>query len=341
MENLVLACLLLFCFYYLILIVVIIQGGFKSLFLKKTARRHRLSGLIYLAWIVVCTLDAHFLFFDGYYPLIAFSTIVLNIMGIIVTLSAAYGFSYHKRVQNVASGVLDEDSTVTFNEMIEHSFYQMVNLVQIIFFHGVYCVTQLYYDQLYSYLMIMTNKNDISNTIILQCIGLVFVTSLWLIRNKFPVNHFSDNYTKGQSTREALLYRLKKYQYVFYKHFLLHGLNITLVLRYEILSDMAVNQQFRLYWIGLNLAYVSEFFLQTLVKRKKLKQWKMIMIQQCLLMPLTTILTLPIIYKYVNLNVAMLSLLFNFMHRGHDFTNTIFVFLIFRLLLSNTTFDYM
>ena len=41
--------------------------------------------------------------------------------------------SYHTkdRVKSVASGTLEQEATVTSDEMVEHSFYQMLNLVQV------------------------------------------------------------------------------------------------------------------------------------------------------------------------------------------------------------------
>lgn len=59
------------------------------------------------------------------------------------------------------------------------------------------------------------------------------------------------------------MYRLKKYQYLLYKHFLLHGLNISVAISGE---AIAATPPFRLYWLSLNAAYVLEFFLQTLVR---------------------------------------------------------------------------
>ena len=56
-----------------------------------------------------------------------------------------------------------------------------------------------------------------------------------------------------------LLYRLKKYQYLTYKHCLLHGLNIGVALSGDALARQPA---FRLYWLCINAAYVMEFFLQ-------------------------------------------------------------------------------
>lgn len=52
-------------------------------------------------------------------------------------------------------------------------------------------------------------------------------------------------------------------QYILYKHFLLHGLNISCALRQpNETAGLAVSSPFRLYWLSLNAAYVLEFFLQ-------------------------------------------------------------------------------
>ena len=39
-------------------------------------------------------------------------------------------------MRNVASGALDEDQTVTREEMLEHAFYQLLNLAQALFLHA-------------------------------------------------------------------------------------------------------------------------------------------------------------------------------------------------------------
>jgi len=52
--------------------------------------------------------------------------ILLPAVGIVLSLTAAFDFrKAHARVKNVASGTLDDDQTVTFSEMVEHSFYQV------------------------------------------------------------------------------------------------------------------------------------------------------------------------------------------------------------------------
>ena len=57
---------------------------------------------------------------------------MLGLSGTALTLTAARDFGpAHGRVRNVASGALDEKATVTSSEMIEHAFYQLLNLAQV------------------------------------------------------------------------------------------------------------------------------------------------------------------------------------------------------------------
>ena len=57
----------------------------------------------------------------------------------------------------------------------------------------------------------------------------------WLGRGAFPVNSFSANYKTpgfgGTTPLIRFLYRMKKWQYLLYKHCLLHGLNVSVALR--------------------------------------------------------------------------------------------------------------
>ena len=76
----------------------------------------------------------------------------------------------------------------------------------------------------------------------------------------------------------SVLYRLKKYQYLLYKHCLLHGLNITVAA--DAPQDLLTDRFFRLYWLALNTAYVMEFFLQTLVRRRYMSQTLMLLMNQ-------------------------------------------------------------
>lgn len=229
---------------------------------------------------------------------------VLGVLGTNLALSAAYEFQ-HKNVVNVASGTLDEHATVTYNEMIEHSFYQGLNLVQAWYLHAVTAETSVPHRILYMFL----------------------VTSPWLLRGFFPVHSFSDNYNKNDTkstTFIRVMYRIKKYQYVFYKHFLLHGLNLSVAIYGY---GLAKTDEFRLYWLLLNLSYVMEFFLQTLVKKKYMSQQTMLNLQM-VLMSAATIAALYVL-QYVSTAVALLSVFLNFTNRGHDVFNTMAILVAF------------
>jgi len=162
---------------------------------------------------------------------VVYYDVILGALGIALTLTAAFDFKkVHKYARNIASGVLDENAIVSYSEMIEHSFYQILNLVQIIFLHCQYFPLSL------------------ESRIALA----VLATSPWLFRSWFPVNKFSDNYTSGMPvTFTAFLYRIKKYQYMFYKHCLLHGLNVSVALNGNYIAS---ESSFRLYWLSLNAA---------------------------------------------------------------------------------------
>lgn len=228
---------------------------------------------------------------------------VLGIFGIFLPLTAAFEFK-HYNVINTASGTLDEFATVTHSEMLEHSFYQGLNLLQILFLH-----TIIYFP---------------SVTLETSCIYISVVTSPWLFRHLFPVNKFSDNYMKidpRSSPFTRLLYRIKKYQYLFYKHFILHGLNITVLLD----SIQIANQwHFQLFWILLNMSYVMEFFLQTLVKKKYLSQSSMLVMQQILMLA-STVSAISLL-SHLRIWICLFSLLLNFVMRKNDFLNTFFLF---------------
>jgi hypothetical protein len=271
-----------------------------GIFTKKHGRSHAITGAVYLSILAIG-------FTNEYTELFCWETYgvvyhyALGVTGIILTSTAAYEFK-HKNVKNIASGTLDEHATVTYSEMIEHSFYQYLNLAQIVFFHAIALHINLR----------------------IRCALLMLVaTSLWLVRDHFPINKFSDNYLKIDEKSTDLiriLYRIKKYQYVFYKHFLLHGLNISVALySYDVTKD----KEFRLYWLLLNTSYTMEFFLQTLVKKKYLKQTTMLLLQG-ILMAAATISAVQVL-RYSSLFASVASLLLNFVHRKHDVTNTLFV----------------
>ena len=119
-----------------------------------------------------------------------------------------------------------------------------------------------------------------------------------------------------------ILYRIKKYQYLFYKHFLLHGLNVAVTVG----ENLDPNQVYwRSYWLSLNTSYVMEFFLQTLVKRRHLGQTTMLRLNK-LLMVSSSVAASCILYRQfvrpVFIFGCLLSLLLNLLRRGYDFTNT-------------------
>lgn len=200
----------------------------SSLFFKKAPQpyKHGLFGFAYLLLLLLGFWHSASLVTDsktlqgtkqhmiiGTLMLLAVYDILLGLLGILLTLSASRDFP-HKTVKNVASGTLDEHATVTYSEMMEHLFYQGLNLAQIIFFHFLTHYGTFLYAKIVLYLLL---------------------TGTWLLRDKFPVNKFSDNYDKKENVKSTFLikalYRIKKYQYVFYKHFIFFGLSLSMVSR--------------------------------------------------------------------------------------------------------------
>ena len=272
-----------------------------TMFSLPFARRHRIAGLVHLCWLVVG-------FVDIYVPLMPrlVYDVLLGVSGTVLTLTAASDFrEHHSRVENRASGTLEKEATVTSSEMIEHSFYQGLNLVQIVYLHFLSSVPGA----------------SAGRYALLAC-----ATAPWLARGLFPVNRFSDNYKDADkwTTLIAVMYRMKKYQYVFYKHALLHGLNVTAAVAPASAVGLIDRSYFKLYWMGLNTAYVMEFFLQTLVKKERLSQVHMLALQ-ALLMFACTAATLPVLMMHVSWPLAGLSLFMNVAHRGHEAYNTAIV----------------
>lgn len=266
------------------------------MFIKAHGRVHRIIGLVFLVWICVG-------FVEVFSDLVIVRSslvydIVLSVIGTSLALSAAFEFK-HKNVRNVASGTLDEHATVTYGEMIEHSFYQGLNLLQIVFLHY--------------------NSPEVPQY---KRLGWVLLlTSPWMLRKYFPINHFSDNYTKVDERSTdfiRLLYRIKKYQYVFYKHFLLHGLNVSVAIYGYAIAEERI---FRLYWLLLNTSYVLEFFLQSLVKKRYMSQFMMLFLQH-LLMAASSFAAVSVLQR-VDLILALMSMLLNFSNRQRDMMNMI------------------
>jgi hypothetical protein len=294
------------------LIIIFVAGLFSRLrfhifFKKKHGRRHAILGSIEIIVLIIGFIDASGVYrFGNTFQRLLYHT-VLGCMGLLLTLSAAFEFQ-HKHVKNIASGTLDKHATVTYSEMIEHSFYQAVNLVQIVF---ICCIGE------------QANRDY-------RIVYVLVASSPWLLRAWFPINKFSDNYILEDAQSTTLircLYRIKKYQYVFYKHFILHGLNISIAIaptasmRHQLYSK----QGFHLFWMLLNTSYVMEFFLQTLVKKAYMSQNVMLVLQQVLMV--ASSLSALHVLREVDIVVALASTFMNFLHRKNDFANTALVLL--------------
>ena len=140
---------------------------------------------------------------------------------------------------------------------------------------------------------------------------------------------------------EIFLYRIKKAQYLFYKHVILHGVNISVVLGPVDVLFQSGNQsssiqssvllpysiKWRIFWLLLNTSYVMEFFLQTMVKRRTMKQSTMLWLQRLLM--LSSSLGALVVLQHVHVPVCLLSIIMNFIHRHHDIQNTMGITILF------------
>lgn len=295
---------LLVLFFVRLLVAILCH---PRMLMPRYGRVHRLLGLLLLAYLCIGLFDAR-------RALLPRAGVVvydacLSLLGLAVSYSAAREFKSHSRVKNEASGVLDVEATVTVAEMLEHCFYQLLNLCQVLYLH----------------LLLLTTAPVVRA-------GLAFTVVLpWTWRSRFPVNSFSANYKTagvgGKSVVIRFLYRMKKWQYLLYKHALLHGLNASLAFARTEPADgggappsaLVHAAHFRLYWLCLNTAYVCEFFMQTLVKRGFMSQAWMLALQQ-LLMSVSTVAALRVLAN-VWPHVAALSFALNFVRRGHEVSN--------------------
>ena len=291
----------------------------QRLYLEAHGRPHRILGAAQLVWLLVCSFvvvewKAH-LFMD----------IVSGCLGLASTLSAAHSFP-HRHVRNAKgqSGTLSPQAIVTQNEMLEHAFYQGLNLVQVLYLH---------YTAYFNRWPESSGSN--MSMMLGRLVALLVVTSPWWIRSRFPVHSFSANWKQqqqqqqqhGTQSSEVLwLYRIKKWQYVFYKHVILHGINIGVALAPA--QDLVHTMAFRCFWLCLNASYVMEFFLQTMVKRQALQQTNMLLLQRLLMASSSLaavmmamadggIVLIPI--------VCLASVVLNFIHRHHDVLNTMLI----------------
>eukprot|EP00946_MAST-07B_sp_MAST-7B-sp1_P002613 g2613.t1 len=299
--------------FFVLLALALIRS--PGIFCGRHGRRHRVVGLAHLMLLTFGTIQLAINERIGFSQALAFD-IAMGIGGIATTLTAAHDFRYPHRLKvgssssgkNRGSGTLDREATVTYSEMVEHSFYQGLNLAQILFFHTVSNFSQTW----------------------CRVSGLALVTSPWLCRGWFPVNRFSDNYRDEGGDIVAVLsttrvmYAVKKAQYLAYKHFLFHGMNIyvaMLATRERLERGVALDHRFRQYWMLLNVSYVMEFFLQTLVRRGVVSQGFMLTLQMILMAGASmSIFTIDFGMPWVA--VAIVSLIMNFANRGHDIINT-------------------
>ena len=418
--------ILLILFYTFIIFIIIKHSNFKHLFLQKHGWHHRITGLSLFLWLLVGIIlvfiaihhHHHKLSFPYPFTCLLYD-IILSILGTSTTITAANAFP-HKYVQNKnnenghQSGTLSQHAIVTQNEMLEHSFYHILNLWQALYLH-----LHFHFNH-FSFLFDLFHFNDwqhdeqtkmydskICYSFLYRIGAIVLVTSPWFFRNRFPIHSFSDNWKQTQTNTyqqnhskikkdydndnndndnddaqirqrlshtkkniqkiygsikhynnnnktksnhhmhefnvEIWLYQIKKWQYIFYKHVLFHGINITTLFPIQnetrtikIKIPIVLSPQWRIYWIALNTSYVFEFFLQTLVKRKKITQWSMLYLQR-LLMTASTIAALDILLLSTNNEsshisfygciylaiIALCSMLLNFRYRGHDVQNTV------------------
>ena len=286
-------------------VVAYVARHWRQLFLPRFGRSHRLAGGAYLAWLVVGVAELCFAGRRrGSAARACVYDVVLGALGTVATVTAARDFG-RAREASATSGTLDEAALVTRSEMVDHAFYQGLNVVQVLGLHG---------------------RRRVAAPAARAAI-LAAQTAPWLARSRFPVNSFSANYDPargGGDPRAAVnvLYRLKKYQYLFYKHALLHGLNVTNCVAPRPLAPE--RRPFRAYWLSLNAAYTMEFFLQTLVKRRVMRQGTMLLLNK-VLMAGSSLAAVAVLAARVDWRVAAASWVLNLAHRGHDVANTLLV----------------
>ncbi len=355
-----------------------------KLFTNHHGRSHRLAGLFHLLWLLfgavfVVNNNNHLHsnnHHQKYWHIQCLTyDIILGISGIITTLTAAASFP-HRHIINQPgeSGTLSKNAIVTQDEMVEHSFYQGVNLCQAVYLHvstwGIRIDGGGGDDD---------NKSTTLFLFAKRFLLLFLVTLPWTIRKRFPVNSFSANWKRNSNAHHNItnnhhhyrhekiktngderfgsiqvgtekgskslwlingMYRFKKWQYIFYKHVILHGLNISVALsvsstqqqhqQQQSYTDdnipLPLTSQWRIFWLLLNTSYVMEFFLQSLVKRRILTQ-RYMMILNALLMISASIASMEYnVLGQVRIEAALISLFLSFYNRGHDVLNTMITF---------------
>ncbi len=238
--------------------------------------------------------DSHYLIYD----------VVLGCSGMLLTYTAAQDFP-HRTIRNAPgqSGTLSEKATVTQAEMMEHLLYQFLNLWQALYLHSISYLSQ------YS----------------MRWCALLVVTAPWYFRHYLPVHSFQQNWQttplQQRTTMETILYKVKKGQYLFYKHVVLHGLNLTLCVKPVAMTNAP---EWRIFWLCLNTSYVMEFFLQSLVKRRHMDQSTMLLLNRWLML-VSSVASLRAVLTVVRWDLCALSLLLQFRNRHHDVLNTMLI----------------
>lgn len=352
-------------FFSLLLLCILLGGkgirdnNIRRLFFQSHGWSHRVAGAAHLGWLLF---GSFYHLLDGVehndwaWKCLQYD-VILGILGTVATLTAARDFP-HRHVYNQPgqSGTLSRSATVTQSEMIEHSFYQFLNLVHAMYLHW---ITWLHPKNYFNH-----DDNSYSSQSTLsypeRAMALFFVTSPWLLRKRFPVHSFSANWKKtdihspndskttekgmmsskftkehcqNSTTKlETILYQIKKWQYVFYKHVIFYGVNISVAIPNTNKSSinktpLPLRLSWRIFWIALNASYVMEFFLQTLVKRHIISQQTMINLQR-LLMSVSSIIAITGVLGNIRPEIPVISLFLNFNHRGHEVTNTMLTALL-------------
>jgi hypothetical protein len=285
-------------FFFAVVSLLLLSSSFGILFLDRHGWSHRLAGAVHWMLLILGTATVPSQSSQPSKALL-YDTLLAS-SGVIVTLTAAKDFP-HRYVRNASgqSGTLAKTAMVTQAEMIEHSFYQLLNLFQALYLHTIYS---------------LSSKTE-------RYIALLCVTAPWWLRSRFPVHSFSHNWKAKTNSHETLLYRIKKAQYLFYKHVILHGLNLSLCVAP---SQFVTLLAWRIFWICLHTSYVMEFFLQTLVKRKVLSQSIMLALNRWLML-VSTLAALPSVVQVLRWDLALASLVLNFVNRHHDVVNTMLV----------------
>ena len=357
--------------FFSLLLLCILFGGkglfdnnIRRLFFQSHGWSHRFAGAAHLGWLLFGSfyhlLDGGMEQNDDWAWKCLQYDIILGVLGTVATLTAARDFP-HRYVYNQPgqSGTLARSATVTQSEMIEHSFYQFLNLIHAIYLHW---ITWLHPKNHFNHHHDNSSYTSHQSTLSYpeRAIALCFVTSPWLLRKKFPVHSFSANWKKAEihppndanktkkgmmssnfvkensknsTTKiEIILYQIKKWQYVFYKHVIFYGVNISVAVpntnkAFIHTTPLPLRMSWRIFWIALNASYVMEFFLQTLVKRHIITQKTMINLQR-LLMSVSSIIAVTGVLGNIRPEIPFISLFLNFNHRGHEVSNTMITALL-------------